>query len=92
LGAPCDTCRPNILLENREALSIYPYCSRQLLLGATGQAISLRVESVEIIINRFDCYKKAETLSKILSLSEEIISFQNVNKSKSQMLERKGKK
>jgi len=55
---------------------MYQYCSSQLLLS-DGQAISLRTEAIEITLNRFNCSKKAETLSKILSLSEQIIHFQN---------------
>jgi len=45
-------------------------------LSADGQAISLRMEAVDIALDRFKCFNKAEILSKILSLSEQIIGFQ----------------
>jgi len=69
---------------------MYQYCSSQLLLS-DGQAISLRMEAVNIVLERFQCSKKAETLSKILSLSEQIIHFQN-EKRKRDAAKQKGTK
>jgi len=34
------------------------------------------MEAVDIALDRFKCFNKAEILSKILSLSEQIIGFQ----------------
>jgi len=40
------------------------------------------MEAVNIALDRFYCSKKAETLSKILSLSEQICHFQNEKRAK----------
>jgi len=79
-----------MIIENAEAFNIYSYCSSQLLLSADGQAISLRMEAVNIALETFQCREKPETLSKILSLSEQIINFQNEKRKRE--ANQKGKK
>ena len=87
---PCADCKPDLILDNAETFNIYQYCSSQLLLSADGQTVSLRMEAVNIALERFQCSKKSETLSKILSLSEQIIHFQNEKRKREEA--KKGKK
>jgi len=80
-----------MIIENAEAFNIYSYCSSQLLLGPDGQSYAIKMEAIEIAMLRFGAAKPSEIMSKILSLSEQIINFQN-EKRKSEAAKQKGKK
>ena len=63
-------------MGNAETFEVYSYCSNQLILSE-GQAVALKLEAVDKAIEYFGHDAKKETLSKILSLSEQLIEFQN---------------
>lgn len=69
----CSKCRPKIISANKIALDIYSHVQNQLLLSASGEAISLRLEAVDIFIQRCKYKNHIELLTKVLGLAEKII-------------------
>lgn len=76
---PCDSCRPVILEENEEAISLYSFVQNQWIMGPVGP-IDINHVAVWEAIDRYIIKDKIGTFKKILILSQWMIGRINNKK------------
>ena len=75
-AAPCETCKPDLDLDNVEAVNIYQQCSGQWIVGANGIVdinilAIIEVMKLKKVKNMDECLEKVQLIaSEVLSLNK----------------------
>lgn len=69
---PCGTCRPEILPDNDEAVSVYLRCSDQWRVAPSGLRMGLEAGSVESVMRLMRVRERLECFDKVRLISSEV--------------------
>jgi len=77
-GAPCASCRPELLAANSTAIGVYLRCSGQCIVSPMGDRIALNFLAVKCFMDLegVQIHDQAETLEKVQFLSDLIFREQ----------------
>jgi len=71
-GPPCDTCKPEYLEINADAIQIYQICSGQLIMAPMGGPIDINILAVKTAMDLYEIEDQKECLEKVLFIFREM--------------------
>jgi hypothetical protein len=69
--APCGTCKPILLPENQEAVSVYFFTRNQLITAGMGTVIDISIPAVKIVMDLYGVEDQLDCLQKVVHLFHE---------------------
>jgi len=68
---PCVTCRPVLLPENQEAVSVYFLTRNQFITAGMGMVVDISIPAIKIVMDLYGVEDQKGCLHKVLHLFHE---------------------
>lgn len=68
---PCNTCRPVLLPENQDAVSVYFVTRNQVITAGMGEVIDISIPAVKIVMDLYGVEDQKSCFQKVLHLFHE---------------------
>lgn len=75
-GTPCETCIPELMPGNVQALEIYNLVQTQLILAPSGKAVDIDLSALDRILRRYEI-KGTKVFEKVVAVARHMIKENN---------------